>query len=90
VSENQSSELLNTRELARLLYAFKYSFPIFDVGVVVFDSRVEDVIEAVLPHKNMGEDSYAFEDRVIKILETPHQLQIVNRVHLLFVLFDVV
>jgi len=47
------SKLLDTSKLDWFLDAFKYSSSVFYVRVVVFYSRAEDVIQAVLPHKNV-------------------------------------
>ena len=47
------SKLLDTSKLDWFLDAFKYSSSVFYVRVVVFYSRAEDVIQTVLPHKNV-------------------------------------
>ena len=60
------------------------------MGVEIFYPWVENVVEAILTHKNVWKDPYAFEDGIIEVLEAPHQLQIVDWVYFLFMLFEVV
>ena len=40
--------------------------------IIIFNARVKDIGEAVLPHEGVGENSYAFEDGVVEVLEAPH------------------
>jgi len=70
--------LFNASEFSGVLNSLQHPPAVLDVGIVVFDPAVEDVRQAVLSHERIGQDSYAFEDGVIEVLEPPHQLQVVD------------
>jgi hypothetical protein len=71
-----------------MLNALDDAIAIFYMSGVIFDSRVEDVRKAVLPHKYMRQDADTLKDRMRTIRYTPHLLQIVYRVHFPFMLLD--
>lgn len=82
--------MLNVGELSWVFYSLQHPLAVLDMGVVVFDPRVKNVGKAVFSHKCIGEDPYTLENRVIEVLKAPHNLQIVNRIHLLFMFLNVI
>lgn len=62
---------------------------VLDMRRVIFDSRVEDIGEAVLPHKHVGEDSDALEDGIGLVLIAPDLFEVVDGVYLFLVLLYV-
>ena len=64
--------MLNACEIGRLLYPLQHPLSILNMCIIIFNARVKDIGEAVLPHEGVGENSYAFEDGVVEVLEAPH------------------
>ncbi len=52
--------MLYASEFLWVLNTLDYSSSIFDMAEIVFYSRVEDIREAVFPHKDVGKYSNAF------------------------------
>lgn len=85
---NDLSKLFDASKIFGMLDSFDDAIAIFDMGGVIFNSRVKDVGKAVLPHKYMGQDANALKNRMRTIRYPPHLLEIVDRVHFSFMLFD--
>lgn len=62
---------------------------VLDMRRVIFDSRVEDVRKAVLPHEDIGENPDAFENGIGLVLIAPDLFEIVYGVYFFFVLLNV-
>lgn len=62
---------------------------VLDMRRVIFDSRVEDVRQAVLAHEDVWEDPDAFENGVGLVLIAPDLFEIVYGVYFFFVLLYV-
>lgn len=54
---------------------------------IIFHSRVEDILKAILSHEDEGENSDAFENGVFWSFMTPDQFEIIYGVHFSFVFF---
>lgn len=83
------SKLLDAGKLLGMLDTFDDSGAILDVSRVILHAGVEDIRQTVLTHENVREYSDALQDRVVWVLITPHFLQVIDGIHLLFVLLYV-
>jgi hypothetical protein len=77
-------------KLSRIFNPLQYPPSILYMRIVILYPRIKNVRQTVLPHKDVRQNSYAFENRVASVLVAPHKFQAEDRIDFPFQFPDMV